>query len=408
MKILLTVFSLGFGTMVTAQNIFDSPYSIYGLGLINNRLSTLNRGMGGTGVAIRDGFNLNYVNPASYGSIASPINNMFEMGFYVQRNTYRTNELSESTSNGSLTNMNYWFKPKPKWASIIGLTPFSSVSYKISTLRSLGGIPAADYTYEGSGTISQLYWGNGFNILKNLSLGFNISYLFGSISKSESIDILNQSSRLMYENKIFTNKIKADAGLQYVIPLKKNKSLVVGLVGDDGITFTANQKNYLYDGSLDTLNTAEGEKLRYAIPSSFGVGLSLQSNRSIIASDLKFQDWSTIRAEQDVAYQDTWNFSLGYMYKGNPEATDYFGAVSLRAGFHIQDYYLRLKENNLPWWGMTVGISLPMFDNRSSVNISYSFDQLGTLKNGLILQRAQQIMFDVVVRDLWGMRRRFE
>jgi hypothetical protein len=69
---------------------------------------------------------------------------------------------------------------------------------------------------------------------------------------------------------------------------------------------------------------------------------------------------------------------------------------------------MRIKGNQMPWWGISAGISIPVFDNRSSININYSFNQLGTLNDGLILQRSQQIMFDVVVRDLWGAKRKFD
>ncbi len=409
MKFLLTAFFFGCAIAVLGQNIFNSPYSVYGLGIINSRLSTLNRGMGGTGIAVRDGYNLNYVNPASYGSIVSPVSSIFEMGFYIEHSSYNTNELSESKTNGSLTNMNYWFKFSPKWSSTLGLSPFSSVSYKINSTRTLGSIQNVDYAYEGNGNISQVYWGNAFNLLKNLSFGFNLSYHFGTISKTESIDILSQYSSLVFENKINTNKINLDAGMQYVIPFNKNRSLVVGIVGDDGINFKTSQKNYLYDGSADTLARSTGESLNYKVPPSFGIGLALHSTRSIVAGDLKFENWGSLNSnEMDVKPQDTWKFSAGYLYKGNPDATNYFGAVSLRAGFHLQNYYLQIKENSFSWWGLTAGVSMPMFDNRSSINITYSFDQLGTLKDGLILQRSHQFMFDVIIRDLWGVRRRFD
>lgn len=392
-----------------AQNIFSSPYSIYGLGIINNRLSTLNRGMGGTGIAVRDGYNLSYANPASYGSISSPISSVFEIGFYVEANNFQTNELSESSSNGSLSNINYWFKLSPKWSSIVGLSPFSSVSYKINTTRTLGGVSDINYTYEGSGNISQVYWGHSYNIFKNLSLGFNVSYLFGTITKSESISTFNQASALLFENKINTNKINVDAGLQYSIELNKNKSLVVGFVADDGIRFRATQKNYLYDGSMDTLNASTDKKISYAIPSSLGMGLALHTSRAVIAADLKFDKWSDVdESEEDVSFNDTWKFSMGYMYKGNPNGLNYLSAVSLRAGFHVQNYYAQIKGSDLPWWGISAGISIPVFDNRSSININYAFNQLGTLNDELILQHSQQVMVDVVVRDLWGVRRKFD
>ena len=409
MKYFLTFLLLGGGGKLLAQNIYNSPYSIYGFGMVNQKMSTLNSGMGGTGVAVRDGFNLNYQNPASYGSISSPVSSVFEMGFYVEHNNYRTAKLSESKTNGSLSNINYWFKFLPRWSSMVGLTPFRTVSYKVNTTRSLGSISDVSYSYDGSGTISQLYWGNGFSVTKNLSVGLNISYIFGTISKRESVNTLNQVSALIYENRINTNELALDAGLQYEVALKKNTSLIIGFVGDMGSTFHGNQKNYLLDGPLDTMQIYRDEKLVYETPPSYGVGLALQKARSILACDLKFENWHAINSEdENVKLQDVWKFSMGYMYKGNSDATSYLSAVSLRAGFHIQQYPRKIKNTNLPWWGLSAGISMPMFDNRSSINISYSFDSLGTTQNGLILQHSQHIMFDVVIRDLWGVRRKFD
>src|SRR5688572_20434075 len=137
MRCFLVCVLFSFTVSVGAQNIYQSPYSIYDLGLINDRMSTLNRGMAGTGIGVRDPYNLNYKNPASLGSIMSPVSSIFEMGFYIERNNNRTNNFSETGSTGSLSNINYWFKFSPRWASTIGLTPFSSVSYKVNTTRSL-------------------------------------------------------------------------------------------------------------------------------------------------------------------------------------------------------------------------------------------------------------------------------
>lgn len=409
MKYHLTLFFLVHSFAAVSQNIYSSPYSVYGPGIINNRLSTLNRGMGGAGIAVRDGFNLNYVNPASYTSIAAPLTSIFEMGLYIQRDGYTTNQLTESKTNGNLTNINYWFKPSTRWASIAGLTPFSSVSYKINSTRSLGSIPEVDYQFEGTGNISQLYWGNSFSITRNLSAGINISYLFGTISRTESIETFDQASNLTYEERININKAHIDVGLQYAVSLKKDRSLVVGVIAEDGITFKANGKSFLYDAASDTLAKTTGQKSQYYIPSRVGLGLALHAPRSIVAADLDWQSWSSLKSEdQSTVFIDTWKFSLGYMYRGNPDATTYAGAMSLRAGLHIQDYYLQIKQNTLPWWGLTAGVSVPMFDNRSSINITYAFDQLGTLEDGLILQRSQSIMIDVIVRDVWGMRRKFD
>ncbi len=409
MKYCLLLFFSSLGVSVIAQNIYSSPYSIYGLGIMNYRFSTLNRAMGGAGIAVQDGYNLNYLNPASYSKIKPPISSIFEMGFYMERDRYKTHELSESQTIGNLSNLNYWFKLSPRWSSIVGLTPFSSVSYKVNTTRTLGSINDVQYVYEGRGNISRLYWGNGLNIVKNLSLGVNISYLFGTISRSESISLLHQAANLLYENKVTTNKIHVDAGFQYSILLRKDRSLAIGVVADDKIKFDATEKSFLYNDLFDTLSTTTGNRLQYRVPASFGIGLALQSARSVVAADLKFQRWSEAEVEdENSVVRDTWRFAFGYMRKGNPDAITYWGSMSLRAGLHLENYYLQVRENVLPWWGFTAGISMPMFDNRSSVNITYSFDQVGTLNDGLILQQSQQIMLDIIIRDLWGIRRRFD
>jgi hypothetical protein len=391
-----------------SQNTFSSPYSVYGIGLMNSRTSSFNRSMGGTGIGLQDAFSLNHVNPASYSSISSSITHIYEIGFYTESNRYQTSSLSESKTNGGITNLNYWFRLRPRWATTVGLTPFSSVSYSIATEKDLATSSSASYLYEGSGNITQLYLGNGFDITKNLSVGVNIAYLFGSISKTESLFSSSTSSALTLENKIFTNKVNLDFGIQYKIKLK-NKTLIIGAVADDGLTLKGSEKSTLFDENSDTLNISTGNDKEYNLPAYAGIGLSLQTKRFTHAVDLKYEDWTSAHfADQEVAFQDTWKLSAGSVYKGNPEANHYFGLMSVRAGFYFQNYYLTLNKTTLPNWGLSAGISLPVFDNRSSINLTYNYDQLGTVSNDLIKQQSNKIMFDLVIRDLWGIKRKFD
>ncbi len=405
---LLTVLFLTMLLPLHAQNMFTSPYSVYGIGMLNYRTSSLSRGIGGTGIAVQDEYSINPINPASYGSIKSPITHIHEIGLYVESNRYASQSLMESKTTGGITNLNYWFKFAPWWSASAGLTPFSTVSYKIKTERELATSSLVNYTYEGSGNINQLYLGNSFNIVKNLSVGVHASYLFGSILKSESIDLSDESSYLTYENKIVARKFHFDFGLQYKIDFK-NKSLVIGAVADNGLTLTGKQQNALYDQNNDTLSSATGKSVYYKLPRNAGVGLSLQSKRYTIAADLKYENWSKASyAEEEVKFQDTWKFSAGYIYKGNPDAENYFGLISLRTGFNVQQYPLKLKGTSSPLWGISAGISLPMFDGKSAFNLTYSLDQMGTTENKLILQRSQKIMLDIVIRDLWGRTRKID
>ncbi len=403
---LLTVALLAIGNSLYGQNIFNSPYSVYGIGMLNYRTSSLSRGISGTGIAIQDENNINPTNPASYGSIKSSVTHIHEVGMYIESNKYMSKSLEELKTTGGLTNLNYWFRFAPWWSASVGLTPFSTVSYNIKTVRELATSSSVNYVYQGSGNINQLYLGNSFNAIKNVSFGFHVSYLFGSILKSESIDLSEETSYLTYENKIVARKFHLDFGLQYKIAIK-DKTLIVGAIADNGLSLTGKQQNILYDENADTLSVTTGKAVHYKLPRNLGVGLSLQSKRYTVAADIKYENWTEARyADEEVKFQDTWKFSGGYIYKGNPEAENYFGFVSLCAGFNVQQYPIKMKGTSLPLWGVSAGVSLPMFDGKSALGLTYSLDQLGTRENKLILQRSQKIMLDVVFRDLWGNKRR--
>ncbi|HEX5167942.1 MAG TPA: hypothetical protein VFW11_02125 [Cyclobacteriaceae bacterium] len=390
-----------------AQVSYNSPYSFYGVGLINNKSSSLNRGLAGTGIGIQDDYNLNYVNPASYASIVSPITHIYEVGTYVESNRFETTTLSESKTNGGMSNLSYWFKLSPRWASVAGLSPYSSVSYSIKATRDLAILDNVEYTREGAGNITQLYFGNAFNVVKNFSVGLNISYLFGSIHRYEylSTSIL---PGLTYDDKIFIRKFDFDAGLQYKFHWK-DKKLVVGMTLDDGLKLEGTRTGKLYDSEGDTLKTISNSDVQYTLPASAGVGLSLQTKLFLWAGDVKYENWSNADiANKEIILQDVWKLSGGFMYKGNANSDSYLGAVGLRGGVHAENFYQKLNGRNVLNWGASAGLSFPVFDGRSCINFIYCFDKLGTVSDGLILQHSNKFMLDVVIRDLWGGKRKFD
>lgn len=391
-----------------SQDLFHSPYSVYGLGILNDRSSSLNRGIGGTGIGVQDERNLNHVNPASYASILFPVSHIYEAGSYLESNRYRTNDLSESKLYGGLTNLSYWFRFKPWYSSAFGISPFSSVSYNITAKKDLAIAPETTYIYEGSGNITQLFWGNGFKITKNLSVGATVSYLFGTISRDETILPGEASSTLTLENKTFTNKFNIDFGIQYKISLVR-KALILGVVYNDGLTLKGKSDLTLLDVNFDTLTHYEGSNTQYRLPKHIGGGVSLKSKRSILASDVKFTSWSHASyPDHEVAFRDTWKFSAGYAYQGDVYAESYTGMIGIQMGLHFQQHYLALKGSGMNAWGGSFGVSLPVSDGKSLVNITYAFDQMGTLRNNLILHQSQKLVIDIVIRDIWGVKRKFE
>src|SRR5687767_5322722 len=102
-KIFFTTCTILISTLsIHAQPFSTSPYSIYGAGTMQEHLSGLNSGMGGAGIGVQESFNLNHVNPASYGSIVQPVSHIFEVGLYASSNRLSTFNASESKPSGGL------------------------------------------------------------------------------------------------------------------------------------------------------------------------------------------------------------------------------------------------------------------------------------------------------------------
>ena len=52
-----------------AENGMNSPYTRYGLGQLSSMETGTSKGMGGTGIGLRNSNQINLLNPASYSSV---------------------------------------------------------------------------------------------------------------------------------------------------------------------------------------------------------------------------------------------------------------------------------------------------------------------------------------------------
>lgn len=407
-RITITILLLATSLYVQAQNASSSPYSVYGIGIMNERTTSFNRSLGGTGIGIQDPSNLNTLNPAAYLSISHPVTHLFEIGMYAEKNTYGTKLMSTSKINGGMSNLNYWFRFKPEWASTIGLSPFSSVSYDVSTSKTIADNTKGNYRYSGSGNVSQLYWGNSVKLFRNFTAGVNLSFLFGSISRSETIEGTSTDG-LQLDDKIFTSKFNIDYGVQYHIALPKHRSVTIGATFDNGLKLHGTSDLTLYEIDGDTLSTHEGSDVDYRLPLSIGSGISFRTRRSLFAVDAVFKQWSKASfSNMTTAFQDTWRMSAGYAYLGNQNADTYWGLISLKGGVYAQNHYMQLRDHQIMNYGFSLGAGLPVLDGKSTINLSYNYDRFGTTQDNLIHQSTHKFMLDVVIRDLWGYRRRVD
>ena len=391
-----------------AQSINGSVYSYYGIGNLQGRSSAYTRALGYSGVAVRDDYNINAMNPASYNSIGRPFTTLFEIGANYESTFHETTFSSSTSKSGGLNGINFLLKLSRKLGVLAGASPLSNISYSASSTTQFGALTSpTKVLYEGSGGINQFYLGASYELFKNFSVGANLSYYLGTIKKIATFSPTQVSDVLIVTNRTTAHNLGGDYGAQYSIAVKKIK-IALGANYDPGAHLSGFQQSSVVNLNLDTLKKTDKIDTRYHLPPTYGGGLSLSTRRSTFVADLHFIEWQkAVMNDVGVKYQNSLKYSFGYELRGDLSALKYLNSISFRGGFFVQDYPV-VVSTAFKAWGYTLGISLPMENYRASVNINYSFTQLGTTKGGLVREQSGKLVLDFIIRDIWGIKRKFD
>lgn len=211
------------GTAI-AQNNTNSPYTRYGYGDLSDQSFGNSRAMGGIAFGLRDGAQINPLNPASYTAIDS-LTFIFEGGVSLQNMNISGGGVKLNAKNSSFDYLAMQFRLHPRVAMSIGLLPFSNVGYSVSeSNEATETSPYSTKSLTGEGGLHQLYVGAGVKVLKNLSVGVNASYFWGDITRSLTQLYPNTASAYSYirQNAVSVSDYKLDFGLQYTQEFNKN------------------------------------------------------------------------------------------------------------------------------------------------------------------------------------------
>ena len=317
-------------TMVTgmaiAQNNTNSPYTRYGYGDLSDQSFGNSKAMGGIAFGLRDGAQINPLNPASYTAIDS-LTFIFEGGVSLQNMNISGGGVKLNAKNSSFDYLAMQFRLHPKIAMSIGLLPFSNVGYSVSdtqTATDPGTGATADYArnYTGDGGLHQLYAGLGVKVLKNLSVGVNASYFWGDINRTRVVYYPSVSGAYNYNHQSIASvsSYKLDFGAQYTLDIDKKHSVTIGAVyspelklGNDYSVTTQMVSNSTGTAvSTTTLNPDATLK----VPNTFGVGFTYNYDKRLtVGLDYSLQQWSKtkfgVNTSDDAVRED---FNETYTY----------------------------------------------------------------------------------------------
>ena len=408
-----------------AQSGTNSPYSQYGLGQLGEQTSGFNRGMNGLGLAFRERNQVNYINPASYSAMDS-LTFLFDVGLSGQVTNFNENGRKVNANNADFEYAVAGFRVCKHVGVSFGIIPFTNVGYNYSTTDYLDDDRTTAYynTYSGSGGIHQFYVGAGWEFVKGLSVGANVSYLWGDIDRS----VVNSysDSYINTLSKYYTASVqnyKVDFGLQYSFNLNKKNALAVGVTYGLGHKLNSDPSCMIIStnnttGVADTTSFSVNNGLE--IPTSIGGGLSwTYDNRLKLGADFMYQKWGDLqfpvyRVNNDVPsyvlsdgyYSDRYKMTFGGEFCSDEMSRNFFKRLRIRAGVSYATPYYKINGVDGPdEISVSAGLGIPiinMYNNRSILNISGQW--VHSSAKGMLTENTFRINIGITFNERWFMK----
>jgi hypothetical protein len=218
----------------SAQTNVNSPYSRFGLGLMNQPGFVRNRALGGIGIALRDNRYINYLNPASYSAVDT-MSFLFDFGIMGHYTYSETSTRSDKYYGMNMDHLALAFPITKWWAASFSVLPYTKVGYSIVEQDYDKNIGFIEYLYSGNGGINQLNLGTSVKFLGHFSLGANLKYLFGSIDLNRTARFSSSLSRSYSEvvSSTIISDFIFDLGIQYSQDFLEKYNITAGVIFDN-------------------------------------------------------------------------------------------------------------------------------------------------------------------------------
>ncbi len=453
---------IGFGQIMLAQNIGNSPYSQNGIGDLSQDGLSRNIEMGQTGVASPSSYFVNIANPALL-----PVNKFTAMDFGVigQLKSLRTSTASDNSSGG---NFNHLLLSVPiaknRWSAAIGLKRFSNVNYLINgTQPVINDVVNYNYTFKGNGGTNEVFVANGFRLTNKIYTGFTTSYYFGSIKEDYSTQIVGDNYKSVYYNRTNHGEFNFKPGIFYRNELKRritkeiikvtksvldttntirwiNKDSIIthskytfsgkdtsnvkgsgliysfGAVADFSHTgnsteFKTVQRRNNNDGLISEDTLKNNLPIEYSLPFGFKVGFNLERTYSwAITSDFAYKNWSQYKNSANSApLANSYSLGIGGERFVKLKLFKSEKLIIWRGGFNYQQTPYFFNGQQVEDISFSTGISFLLPKSKEEVELNPKFINLSVVvgqrgKLELLREQYIRINFGVTVNDRWFKR----
>ncbi len=408
-SITVLVFFVLFSLQSFGQSISSSPYSLYGLGTVYDADFGGIPGIGSSGIALPSTQFINNLNPASLGFMN--LNHfLFDVGGKAILTSYENSVNKESRNNVQFSHLAIAFPLSDKAAFSFALKPYSSSAYTISNL-SLPIIDSdSDYILDATGTggLNDVDISYGRKFSKKLSLGVSASVLFGNTTDDKTFTIGNSITN-SYKTTNYSGA-RLSVGGQYVV----DSTLTIGSTLKLPTKINGTQVGNLSTINISGSSTIESEVTSdvdsYYMPfeAAFGISKVFKNNINLTV-DYERRFWnSTNQSTIYGDYTDQDKFAVGLSYSKPSAIRSYFDRIKYSTGFNYDTGYLEIDSNRVKNVSLSLGLSLPLENSGTALNVSYSYGQKGSIGDGLIKENYHKLSLNLSLDAIWFVKRKFD
>ena len=395
-----------------AQNNTASPYSFGGLGLLKFRGTVDIETMGGMGV-FSDSIHTNVLNPATYANLRFT---NYTVGGEFNSTNLKEGNAEEQTQ---ITSLDYLIVgiPMGRFGASFGLYPYSAVGYDLEN-------ETADQLnrFTGTGGLTKVYLGVGYNVFDGLNVGVEAQYNFGNIRNQglfvdnniefgtqevnrSDISGLNFVLGAHYKKDITPN-LELQASMTYIpssdLTVSNFREIATVLVTDAGGIGGAEIQEIIVEDS----------EIEFPTQFSIGVGLG-DKNKWFVGGEYISQETSVLTNRSfdlpNIGYEDATKVRIGgfYIPKYN-SLTSYWSRITYRAGFRFEDTGLVVSGESINEFGMSFGLGLPVGRRISNINLGLEVGRRGTTDFSLVQENFVNVFISLSLNDKWFIKRKYD
>lgn len=404
MNIRFTALLLFISSGAAAQD-YNAPYSIYGVGDLEQRFYDRSLGMANSSVSLMSTSFYQFLkNPASLGGLERS-NVYVNMALTGKSVTYAGTPISESGSRSrdlSIKSFSVATKVNGFWATSLGFMPLSYAGYRYTATKTVEGSDdsyAGDY--EGDGGLYNVYWNNAVTLGKHFSVGVRSSFIFGSLNLTETLTGEALASAIVTKRKDYYNNFRFEVGSIYTGNITKNWKLSLGGKLTTKTTLNSERSVTITEGTTVIKEDEPVTGASFSLPVSYDAGLSMtHKNRLTLAVDYNYQSWTDLK-QRGYGYSliDSRRISAGIQYSNQVERWGRrYEKNYVQAGFFSNNSYLRIRNTPINEVGGSIGYG-GFLSGSLFYGLSVEAGRRGTIVNNLIKENYIQASLTLSLRE---------